>query len=621
MSFELGLIRWPPLRLARMCCEHASVVVVRPLVLHSFRRVRRARWDLSGERSGWTCTAISARSRSSRAARCARPVGSRRRRRRLSCSRRAWRRADRVALEVTGSAWEIARILEPHVARVVVVSPADTGIRQARAKTDRLDARALARLLAAGELDAVWSPDQRTRVLRRRLARREQLVRARTRAKNEIHAVLVRRLVGRPPVSDLFGVKGRAWLRALELPLEEAETVAACLRHVEFLDSEIAAVEREIARQALESPELRRLMTVPGVNVICAATFLAAVGDIRRFPTSRKLVGYLGLDPRVYQSGSEPAKGGRISKQGSPAARWALVEAAWSVVQQPGPLRAFYERIRGRRGQQDRRRRGRAQARGAVLVAALARRGLRPRAALADGQEAAPARDPRRRPDAQGHADRDLGDPPADAHRRARARPAGRGLLQANGPRLASRIAGEGEGSRARGGGRERDTGARIDQALKGQVARQAKAPEACSSTRHRLAPTGQPNARRTDRPARRQPPAPTAHAPKRPRIAVRRPPRRHNRPHRSRSEALRRSPATDPMPETRSEIASQALDFHRSSEASVRSTAAETLAIRAPAALGRAEVQLWVRNRVTRERATRLRSTQNCPDKCRGNG
>ena len=208
--------------------------------------------------------------------------------------------------------------MEAHVAQVVVVSPADTGIRQARAKTDRLDARTLARLLAAGELDGVWSPDEWTRGLRRRLARREQLVRARSRAKNEIHAVLVRRLVARPPVSDLFGVKGREWLRGLGLPLEEAETVAACLRHIEFLDSEIAAVERQIAREALESPELRRLMTVPGVNVICAASFLAAVGDIRRFPTSRKLVGYLGLDPRVYQSGSSPAKGGRISKQGSP---------------------------------------------------------------------------------------------------------------------------------------------------------------------------------------------------------------------------------------------------------------------------------------------------------------
>ena len=83
---------------------------------------------------------------------------------------------------MSGSAWEVARILERHVARVVVVSPADTGIRQARAKTDRLDARTLARLLAAGELDGVWSPDERCRVMRRRLARREQLARARSRA-------------------------------------------------------------------------------------------------------------------------------------------------------------------------------------------------------------------------------------------------------------------------------------------------------------------------------------------------------------------------------------------------------------------------------------------------------
>ena len=91
---------------------------------------------------------------------------------------------DRVALEVTGNAAEIARIISPHVAQVVVVSPHDTGISRARAKTDRLDARTLAKLLTAGELDAVWMPDEWTRAMRRRLARRSQLVRARTRAKN-----------------------------------------------------------------------------------------------------------------------------------------------------------------------------------------------------------------------------------------------------------------------------------------------------------------------------------------------------------------------------------------------------------------------------------------------------
>jgi transposase len=259
-------------------------------------------------------------------------------------------KSDRVALEVTGSCWEVARILEPYVDRVVVVSPDDTGITRARAKTDRLDARTLARLLWSGELESVWMPEERCRVLRRRLARREQLVRSRSRAKNEIQAVLQRRLQGKPPCSDLFGVKGRQWLAGLELPPEERESVDAGIRHIDFLDSEIAAVERLIAQQALGWPEIRRLMTVPGVNLICAATFIAAVGDPRRFLTSRKLVAYLGLDPKVRQSGDAPARSGRISKRGSAAARWALVEAAGSVVLQPGPLHAFYDRTRARRG-------------------------------------------------------------------------------------------------------------------------------------------------------------------------------------------------------------------------------------------------------------------------------
>lgn len=139
--------------------------------------------------------------------------------------------SDRVALEVTGSCWEVSRLLEPHVQRVVVVSPDDTGIASARAKTDKLDARTLASLLWRGELEAVWMPDDRCRILRRRLARREQLVRARTRCKNEIHAALQRRMIPRPPVSDLFGVKGRAWLAGLELPMDERESVeAGCAR-------------------------------------------------------------------------------------------------------------------------------------------------------------------------------------------------------------------------------------------------------------------------------------------------------------------------------------------------------------------------------------------------------
>jgi len=257
---------------------------------------------------------------------------------------------DRVALEVTGSCWEVARILEPYVNRVIVVSPTKPA---SRARGRRLTSSTLGRWRACcgrGELEAVWMPDERCRVLRGRLARREQMVHSRSRAKNEIHAVLQRRLQGKPPCSDLFGVKGRQWHAGLELAVEERESVDAGIRSVEFLDAEIAAVGRLIAQQALSWPEIRRLMTVPGVNLIAAATFIAAVGNANRFLTSRKLVAYVGLDPKVRQSGEAPARSGRISKRGSASARWALVEAAWSLVLQPGPLHAFWERTRGRRG-------------------------------------------------------------------------------------------------------------------------------------------------------------------------------------------------------------------------------------------------------------------------------
>ncbi|MGB0093103.1 MAG: transposase [Solirubrobacteraceae bacterium] len=140
-------------------------------------------------------------------------------------------------------------------------------------------------------------------------------MRTRTRAKNEIQAVLARRLQSKPPFADLFGVKGRHWLAGLELPIEARESVDAGLRQIAFIDTEIAAVDRLIAQQALAWPEIRRLMTVPGVNLICAASFLAAIGEPSRFLTSRKLVAYLGLDPKVRQSGEAPARSGRISKR------------------------------------------------------------------------------------------------------------------------------------------------------------------------------------------------------------------------------------------------------------------------------------------------------------------
>ena len=258
---------------------------------------------------------------------------------------------DQVALEATGNALAIARIIAPYVGRVVLANPkAVKGASQAGAKTDKIDARTLAKLLAGGFLQEVWQPDEETRILRRRISRRAQLVKQRTREKNQVHATLIRNLKARPPMSDLFGVRGRHWLAEQELPADERETVEACLRQIDFLQREIALVERALAVQVLASEPMRRLLTLPGVSFVTAAAFMAAVGEIDRFPSPRHLVGYLGLNPKVRQSGSERARHGRISKQGPGEVRHVLVEAALHASRTAGPLRAFAERIAGRRG-------------------------------------------------------------------------------------------------------------------------------------------------------------------------------------------------------------------------------------------------------------------------------
>jgi transposase len=258
---------------------------------------------------------------------------------------------DEVVLENTSNARAVAAIIEPDVARVAIANAlAVKLIAHARVKTDRIDARVLAQLLAAGFLPEVYFGDEDTRVMRRRVSRRASLVKQRTAAKNEIHAVLIRSLKDRPPVSDLFGVKGRAWLAAQLLAPDEAQTVAGCLRQIDLLDSEIAAMDVALAQTALRSDEIRRLMTIPGLDMITATAVVSAIGDVGRFPTPKHLVSYLGLNPTVHQSGIAPARMGRISKAGSSVARWALVEAAWTASKSPGPLHAFAQRVGARRG-------------------------------------------------------------------------------------------------------------------------------------------------------------------------------------------------------------------------------------------------------------------------------
>jgi transposase len=201
-------------------------------------------------------------------------------------------------------------------------------------------------------LPSVWLADDETHALRRQVARRAHIVRQRTRLKNRVQSILHRNLVPRCPAADLFGRKGRAWLTEQELPVDERRAAEALLRQLDFHGEELKLIDAELARVALRREEVKRLMTIPGVDATVALSIVAAVGDFRRFSSPERLVSYLGLNPRVRQSGGQPASHGRITKQGRAHARGMLVEAAWAAAKTPGPLRAFYERVRARRGMQ-----------------------------------------------------------------------------------------------------------------------------------------------------------------------------------------------------------------------------------------------------------------------------
>ena len=260
---------------------------------------------------------------------------------------------DEVAIEATCNTHAIAKLLEPRVARVVISNPQKTrAIAEAKVKTDKVDAAVLAQLLAADYLPAVWLADDATHALRRQVARRAHIVRQRTRLKNQVQAILHRNLIPRCPAADLFGHKGRRWLAEQALPGDERQAVAALLRQLDFHGQELAIIDTELGRVALASVEVKRLMTIPGVDATVALSIVAAVGDFGRFRAPAKLVSYLGLNPRVRQSGGQPASHGRITKQGRAHARGMLVEAAWAASKTPGPLRAFYQRVRARRGMQ-----------------------------------------------------------------------------------------------------------------------------------------------------------------------------------------------------------------------------------------------------------------------------
>jgi transposase len=258
---------------------------------------------------------------------------------------------DHVVVEATGNAAAVVEVIAPHVGRVIIANPRQVRlIAHAKIKTDTIDATVLARLYASNFLPEVWVADPKTLALRRQVTRRIQIVRQRVRLKTITQSILHAHLVPQCPHADLFGIRGRNWLLAQHLPSDEREAVERHLREFDRLGEDLKVVERELARDALADANVKRLMTIPGIDMVVALGVSAALGPIARFKGPDQVVAYLGLNPSVYQSGEGRPQHGRITKQGRSHARTMLVEAAWQAVRGPGPLRAFYQRVSARRG-------------------------------------------------------------------------------------------------------------------------------------------------------------------------------------------------------------------------------------------------------------------------------
>jgi transposase len=223
------------------------------------------------------------------------------------------------------------------------------GLAPLACKTDRIDAWVLAELSRRDLVPAIWLPSFALRAERERARFRLFLVRKRSSLKHRVHAQLLAFGHG-CPVSDLFGAHGRELLARLDFPEPWRSGVLASVAMIDDLDRQVVAIDRELKLLGADHPYVPLLMTVPGIAWVLGYTIAAEIGDIHRFSSPKKLCGYTGLCPRVYQSGRSDRRG-QLTHAGPKYLRWALMEAATHACRQP-VYRARYQATKRRLGTQ-----------------------------------------------------------------------------------------------------------------------------------------------------------------------------------------------------------------------------------------------------------------------------
>jgi transposase len=253
---------------------------------------------------------------------------------------------DHVVFESTTNAWHVYDLLVPLVERVVVANPIKVKqIANARVKTDIRDTFILARLLAANLVPDVWVPPAHVREMRQLLSQRRQLVETHTQIVNRMHSVAHRHHLTHKR-GKRFNEKNTAWQKDKRLSKVEQFQLELEMENREYIEKQISRIGKEVAKMSHKNPwaqDMTYLMQLPGFGVITAMTVLAAIGDVQRFDSAKKLASYSGLTGGLEQSGTKFVEKG-ITKEGRKELRWALVEVAQRAVKSdPRWTRKFQE--------------------------------------------------------------------------------------------------------------------------------------------------------------------------------------------------------------------------------------------------------------------------------------
>ena len=255
-----------------------------------------------------------------------------------------------VAVEATTPTWHFVDQIAERVGHVCVVDTRKTKLKAGyAAKTDRLDARRLADALRRESVVSIYIPSPAIRELRELCRHRLLLTQMRTRVLQRTRALLLRQGLGDPPAKRLRSRAGQVWLDQLVLPAQAHRALTTMRQLDRDLTAQLGPVESDIAREALADPIVRRLQTVFGIGPVLGLMLRAEIGDVSRFPTPAHLASYAGVVPQVDSSASRTHYG-RITKDGSPWLRWALVEVGVQTLRRRDPLGRWGRQLAVRKG-------------------------------------------------------------------------------------------------------------------------------------------------------------------------------------------------------------------------------------------------------------------------------